>query len=754
MKTRRRKNANPVRRLRRGVTLVEMLVTLAVLLLMMALVVQIFQAATSSMNAAQVYQRLDDDLRRLDSTIRSDLSGATAKFTPPIDPADDQGYFEYTENEFADNDGEDCDDTIRLTVKAPDDRPFIGRMWAKPPKILLNTGAVYQMSYADLASNSTALANYLKSQPITVTSQHAEVIYFLRNGNLYRRVLLIAPELQTRIVNSYSLAGGAQNLGTFPGLSPGNGVEGPLDPSKGGIQVAFTPTALGGYQTSWQGVNDLSAHPSPRGTPRANQFNSVILNKLGDLSDRHNRFSMPRYSDDFAGPDGIADDLNSDSVPDWHPTLSTRLLEEFNYGLNNTKGLYNPIPDSGNLLRNACVSFADRFAFPYVFRGSYSRAQNTNWNTWRGWIHAPAPVASDGSNIYSYDQTQYLKYLNHNPLDLGDNLPAPTNANETGSNNLQTYWGWPTWRETLAPEWNDPTFQVNQTSAPYFPNALLPHTYAEITAGHVDLTGTSGQQLLPPLLPAWRGSQFDPFTDGAGSTTGFFSGNPNSGLWASASWEDDLILTNVRSFDVKAFEPALADYADLGWGDDQRITAAATSTIPGTANLASVNLGTGQFAPYMWGTFDAITGGVSENAYAFIHGRPWHVLNQTFAHEGRMPPLQNDCRYDAQFGKVVAGFYGSNPLYTGNLGDDANKTIRMRRTWDSWSTTYSKAIATGVVPGVGFPYGPPFTAPIYPSYPPPYPAPLRGIQIQVRVTDPTNQRIKVLTIRQDFTDKL
>ena len=46
------------------------------------------------------------------------------------------------------------------------------------------------------------------------------------------------------------------------------------------------------------------------------------------------------------------------------------------------------------------------------------------------------------------------------------------------------------------------------------------------------------------------------------------------------------------------------------------------------------------------------------------------------------------------------------------------------------------------------------TPPIYPSYPPPYQAPLRGIQIQIRAVDPTNQKIKSLTIRQDFTDKL
>ena len=31
---------------------------------------------------------------------------------------------------------------------------------------------------------------------------------------------------------------------------------------------------------------------------------------------------------------------------------------------------------------------------------------------------------------------------------------------------------------------------------------------------------------------------------------------------------------------------------------------------------------------------------------------------------------------------------------------------------------------------------------------------LRGIQIQIRVVDPTNSRVKSITIRQDFTDKL
>ena len=84
---------------RRGVTLVEMLVTVAVLVIMMTILVQIFQAATGSVTAAQSLQQLDDQLRRLDGLIRGDLEGVTARLTPPLDPAQNLGYFEYGENE-------------------------------------------------------------------------------------------------------------------------------------------------------------------------------------------------------------------------------------------------------------------------------------------------------------------------------------------------------------------------------------------------------------------------------------------------------------------------------------------------------------------------------------------------------------------------------------------------------------------------------------------------------------------------------
>ena len=131
-------------------------------------------------------------------------------------------------------------------------------------------------------------------QPVTVTSDLAEIIYFLRNGNLYRRVLLIAPELQPAIVPTVG------NLAFLP--------------SNGNNGVNFQPAALGGVAVSWQGVNDLSAHPATTGpnsataTPSTLAAQTIVLNSLSSLANRENRFASPRFSDDYftltVGSDG------------------------------------------------------------------------------------------------------------------------------------------------------------------------------------------------------------------------------------------------------------------------------------------------------------------------------------------------------------------------------------------------------------------------------------------------------------------
>ena len=123
---------------RRGVTLLEMLVTVALLLLMMITIVAIFQAATGAVSVSRAYTLLDQDLRRLDVTLRQDLAGVTCVMTPPNNPNQNGGYFEYAENALSDAQDEDSDDTLRFTAKAPDGRPFTGRIWV-PKRVMPDT---------------------------------------------------------------------------------------------------------------------------------------------------------------------------------------------------------------------------------------------------------------------------------------------------------------------------------------------------------------------------------------------------------------------------------------------------------------------------------------------------------------------------------------------------------------------------------------------------------------------------------------
>ena len=793
---------------RRGVTLIEMLVTVAMLVIIMTILVQVFQAATGALSAAQAYQGIDDQLRRVDGLLRSDLEGVTARFTPPLDPALGLGYFEYGENEFADVQGEDSDDYIRFTAKAPEGRPFTGRMWVPLEPI--------------------AGAYNVNAQPVTITSDFAEIIYFLRNGNLYRRVLLVAPQLQSsisQVVNNHYRG----NFAFFPGQ---------LGNTTPPVTWGGAATAGATVPVSWQGVNDLSARPAVRG-PATNVTtaavpNSIILNTLGDLTNRENRFASPRFSDDFFGiaaantPDGLSDDLNSDNVPDYYPTLYPGLFSSA--AGTATQLIFEPL--YLNPQRRAQVN-ASAMPFPFVFPGAYSIPQSLT-NYAYGWIHAPSPFANVPQAVlgnctataFDGSPLAYLQSMNHNPIDIGDNLPTPNNppitAGAAGAALAQSWWGFPTARETLSPSWNDPGRQVNDNvNFANFgqPAGLTPRLTNGTAGGASGLIGVADDaDLLPPMtvpngFPAGvpftlirRSSQ--PFCDGAGGHSVFMGGATvgQAALW-SQSWEDDLVMTGVRSFDVKAYDNALATYADLGWGDDFRIIQ--------QANDGNYNPATAHYTPPTFPTRALPKRQLRRGRRSLIPrqlsstqtARRFNLLTQTFAHEGRMPPLITDNILDAQYPNpfyinTSAAFpslpspfthgyvqqytnvnFTANTVqdtynftnYSSNVGDNNNGVIRMRRVWDSWSTEYSRAPANGVYnnpanpPTIGnppaanpnadalngTPWGPNGgTPPIYPSYPPPYPAPLRGIQIQIRVTDPANQRIKSLTIRQDFTDKL
>ncbi|CAN5895865.1 hypothetical protein BH23PLA1_BH23PLA1_24130 [soil metagenome] len=629
---------------RRGLTLVELMVTVALMLIIMSILVAVFRSATDAMTTVQVDQELAQVTRRLDTVIRQDLQGATARFTPPLNPADNLGYFEYGEGAPADAQGEDTDDYIALTVKAPPGQPFTGR-------IMLPRGFTNE-----------AIPRPIFGPPTTITSEHAEVLYFLRNGNLYRRVLLIVPERQSSI------------RGSFPSTTP---------------RDAFG-FIVNGQEISWQGANDVSARPSRAGS---NDY-TPILNTLGDLTNRENRMFRPRFADDYttegdletSPPDGIPDDRNFDGVPDFYPTLYPRA---FAAGLINTFDLmgnpFIPIPPA--------LRTVETLPFPFLFPGQYSNGTNT----------PPFPPPPGGIHVI---HNPALGPPNHSPLDIGDSLSSAGLIR-------QTWWGFPTWRETRSPFWTNPIKRINDPrNALYFTSPFGPGRHASDQPNR-QAPGMSLANALPlTQVPD------QPFTDGAGrglAPMDPLSWEPIPNYFEN-QWEDDLLATNVRSLDVKAYDPNRSainlglrpEYVDLGYG---------------AGLLPNYSPDTGfAFPPPDQNFIDAV-----------------RVVTQSFGLEGRMPPRPGDYRADPQW-----------PLWNPNVGDADDNVVRMRRVWDSWSTAYTNAPSAPLKPL----FGAPFRQPTYPSYPAPYPSALRGIQIQIRITDPNLRRLKVLTIRQDFTDKL
>ena len=222
------------------------------------------------------------------------------------------------------------------------------------------------------------------------------------------------------------------------------------------------------------------------------------------------------------------------------------------------------------------------------------------------------------------------------------------------------------------------------------------------------------------------------------------SGHAGS-LW-SQSWEDDLIMTGVRSFDIKAYDNSLGGLRRPGLGRRPAADRSAHAAVPGRAldlDDAPVSI------PYLAGNYDPVNGYVAP-ASAYINGKQVRPAEPDLRPRGAdAAPGQ---RQSPRRPVWPASYLPSNSPYlpairgnySGNIGDDQVGIVRLRRVWDSWSTDYSRAPGTGVYlnktnptdPLNGFPWGPPYTPPIYPSYPPPYPAPLRGIQIQIRVDRP------------------
>jgi type II secretory pathway component PulJ len=121
--------------IRRGMTLVEMLVATTCTLILMGAIAQVFGAFGTAVSDSRSMIELDAQLRSVAWRLRNDLSGATARTLPPLEVEAGEGYFEVVEGPRSDADSgadrtslapADIDDVLLFTTRNTE-TPYLGK---------------------------------------------------------------------------------------------------------------------------------------------------------------------------------------------------------------------------------------------------------------------------------------------------------------------------------------------------------------------------------------------------------------------------------------------------------------------------------------------------------------------------------------------------------------------------------------------------------------------------------------------------
>jgi prepilin-type N-terminal cleavage/methylation domain-containing protein len=192
---------------RRGFTLIEMLISVALVLLMMVLFAEIFGLASETMTLQQAIADGDQRVRSFTTVFRSDLQKRTFRTLVPLDSreepslagvpfADRRGYLYISLNDPDDA----TDNFLQFTVSSSvqdengDDTEYFGRGSGIVQRANLN-GTL--LNPANAAGNVRANSQQPEhddgelANNFTASSTASEIAYFMRGGRLYRRVVLI-----------------------------------------------------------------------------------------------------------------------------------------------------------------------------------------------------------------------------------------------------------------------------------------------------------------------------------------------------------------------------------------------------------------------------------------------------------------------------------------------------------------------------------------------------------------------------------
>ena len=260
--------------IRRGMTLVEMLVAMAASLLLMAAIARAFAAFSGAMSNSRAILETDARLRSAAHRLRTDLQGVTTQMLPPRNPAQGEGYFEVIEGPLTDYQDStdpaapvaivsgttevcptDIDDVLLFTTRNTD-TPFIGRVGS-----------------GTMESSTAEVAWFARPTPGTT----GPVTY-----TLYRRQLLVM---------GYVGRGPFLNEATDGVDNNGNSVVDEFAETTPGVNNTLTFSYYGG---TWRDFYSAPCDISARREMATGSFDRLVPNNLSDLTRRENRFMHNR----------------------------------------------------------------------------------------------------------------------------------------------------------------------------------------------------------------------------------------------------------------------------------------------------------------------------------------------------------------------------------------------------------------------------------------------------------------------------
>jgi type II secretory pathway component PulJ len=260
----------PLATLRRGLSLMELLIATTISIMLMAATVTLFGVVGDKVNAGRAMIETGDRLRATRNRLSADLRGATVSFLPWEQASSGSGYFEVLKGPPVDTSNPPTSNTYNVgsasvAVASPNAKPFNRDANAS------STLVGYTQDVLMLTTRSRDVPFTGRAGSTTIESQVAEVVWYVQptfnaqgqlqpTYTLYRRQFLVCP-----VVNNQASV--------------------QLQPP---APSAANPNPTKTYYDNF----DISSHPLYYKDPMTGtQYQYQVFNSLSDLAYRENRFA-------------------------------------------------------------------------------------------------------------------------------------------------------------------------------------------------------------------------------------------------------------------------------------------------------------------------------------------------------------------------------------------------------------------------------------------------------------------------------